>query len=87
MQGMRAKTKRLPLQFSLRSLLAGLTWFAMILAICVQYQHTATRQRQALDAMRAIHAPLGGNSVRAVSTLGANSSAATRQAAAAHPQP
>ena len=40
-------------QFSLRSLLAGLTWFALILAICVEHQHAAARQRQAIDSLRA----------------------------------
>ena len=39
-------------QFSLRSLLAGLTWVALILAICLNYQHAATRQRQKLESLK-----------------------------------
>ncbi len=39
-------------QFSLRSLLAGLTWVALILAVCLNYQHAATRQRQKLHSLK-----------------------------------
>jgi hypothetical protein len=46
-------SKKSPRQFRLRSLLAGMTWFALILAICVNHQHAATRHRQTLDELRA----------------------------------
>jgi hypothetical protein len=32
--------------------LAGLTWLALILAICLNYQHAATRQRQHLESLK-----------------------------------
>ena len=45
-------TRRRRGQFSLRSLLAGLTWVALILAVCLNYQHAATRQRQQLESLK-----------------------------------
>jgi hypothetical protein len=41
-----------PRQFRLRSLLAGITWFALILAVCVNHQHAATNYRLSLEARR-----------------------------------
>jgi hypothetical protein len=37
-------------QFSLRSLLMGLTWLALILAICVYHQKAAKQYREALES-------------------------------------
>jgi hypothetical protein len=35
----------------LRSLLVATMWLALILAICVKYQHAATRHRESLDSL------------------------------------
>jgi len=40
-------------QFSLRSLLAGTTWLALLLAICVGHQRAAHHQRIQLEAIKA----------------------------------
>jgi hypothetical protein len=34
-------------------LMGGMVWFALILAVCVQYQHAATRHREALKSLGA----------------------------------
>jgi hypothetical protein len=33
-------------QFQLRSVLAAITWLALVLAVCVQHQRTSARQRE-----------------------------------------
>jgi hypothetical protein len=40
-------------QFTLRSMLAGLMWFALVLAICVQYQQAAAKQRASIETLKA----------------------------------
>jgi hypothetical protein len=45
--------KRQRSQFSLRSLLAGITWTALVVAICVSQQQAATRQRQVIEQLKA----------------------------------
>jgi hypothetical protein len=50
---MRNREQERPGQFTLRSLLAGLLWFAMLLAICVQYQQARTRQRATNEMLNA----------------------------------
>jgi hypothetical protein len=40
-------------QFSVRSLLAAITWSALVIAICVGQQQAATRQRQAIEQLKA----------------------------------
>jgi hypothetical protein len=45
--------EKLSTQFTLRSLLAGLMWFALVLAICVQYQQARTRQRASFETIKA----------------------------------
>ncbi len=44
------------MQFSLRSLFAGLIWLSLILAVCIHYQKAATRYRKAEAEMRAAQA-------------------------------
>jgi hypothetical protein len=51
--GMETAQKRTRVQFRLRSVLMGMMWFALILAICVKHQTAATRHRQALESLRA----------------------------------
>lgn len=50
---MRSTPTKSRTQFSLRSLLGGLTWFALILAICVNHQHAAAKYRQTLNTLKA----------------------------------
>ncbi len=50
---MPSKQKGTRVQFRLRTLLWGTMWFALVLAVCVQQQHAATRQREALESRRA----------------------------------
>lgn len=40
-------------QFRLRSLLLAIMWFALILAVCIQDQHAATRHRKRIDSLKA----------------------------------
>ena len=49
----RPRRKRRPLQFSLRSLLAGMTWAALVIAICVGQQQAASRQRAVIERLKA----------------------------------
>lgn len=49
----RPRRKRRPLQFSLRSLLAGMTWAALIIAVCVGQQQAASRQRAVIERLKA----------------------------------
>jgi hypothetical protein len=53
MESMGAKPASRSPQFTLRSLLAGLMWFALVLAICVQYQQARTRQRTSHESLNA----------------------------------
>ncbi|MEX0676346.1 MAG: hypothetical protein WD063_04685 [Pirellulales bacterium] len=41
------------LQFSLRSLLAGTTWLALLVALCVGHQKATSRQRAAIERLKA----------------------------------
>jgi hypothetical protein len=43
-------------QFTLRSLLAGTTWAALLIAVCVAHQQAARRQRTAIEALKAARA-------------------------------
>jgi hypothetical protein len=45
--------KPLRAQFTLRSLLIALFWVALLLAICVQYQRAAARQREIIEHLKA----------------------------------
>jgi hypothetical protein len=38
-------------QFSLRSLFIGLTWLALLLAVCVQYQRAVAKQREFMEVL------------------------------------
>jgi hypothetical protein len=40
-------------QFSLRAMLAGVTWSALVIAICVGQQQAATRQRVVIEQLKA----------------------------------
>jgi hypothetical protein len=40
-------------QFTLRSLLAGTTWAALLIAVCVAHQQAARRQRAAFEDLKA----------------------------------
>ena len=40
-------------QFSLRKLLAGVTWLALLIAICVGQQQAASRQRAVIEKLKA----------------------------------
>ena len=40
-------------QFSLRSLLASMTWAALVIALCVGQQQAASRQRAAIERLKA----------------------------------
>jgi hypothetical protein len=53
MHSMTTKAECFSAQFSLRSLLAGMMWLALLLAICVQYQQAANKQRETLEALQA----------------------------------
>jgi hypothetical protein len=53
MHSMTTRVESFSAQFSLRSLLAGMMWLALLLAICVQYQQAANKQREAIEALRA----------------------------------
>ncbi|MEX2111543.1 MAG: hypothetical protein WD845_00055 [Pirellulales bacterium] len=53
MDGMPSKQKGTRVQFRLRTLLWGTMWFALVLSICIRQQHAATRQREALETLRA----------------------------------
>lgn len=44
---------RLRRQFSLRSLLVGMTWLALVIAICVGQQQACTRQRAVIEHLKA----------------------------------
>jgi hypothetical protein len=41
------------LQFTLRSLLAGITWTALVVALCVGQQQAASRQRANIERLKA----------------------------------
>ena len=53
MADMEPQAKRTRVQFRLRSLLLATMWFALIVAVCVKYQHAATRHREALESLQA----------------------------------
>jgi len=53
MDDMEPNRKGRRFQFRLRTLLLATMWFALILAVCVQYQHAATRRREAIETLRA----------------------------------
>jgi hypothetical protein len=40
-------------QFSLRTLLASVTWLALVIAICVGQQQAASRQRAVIEKLKA----------------------------------
>ena len=40
-------------RFSLRTLLAGVTWAALIVAVCVGHQRASSRQRAAIERLKA----------------------------------
>jgi hypothetical protein len=40
-------------QFSLRAMLAAVTWTALVIAVCVGQQKAATRQREVLEQLKA----------------------------------
>jgi hypothetical protein len=40
-------------QFTLRSLLAGITWTALVIALCVGQQQAASRQRANIERLKA----------------------------------
>lgn len=44
-------------QFQLRSVLAAITWLALILAVCVQHQRTSTQQREAREHLMSVGFP------------------------------
>lgn len=50
---MASKQKRLRFQFSLRSLVAVVTWSALVIAICVGQQQAASRQREVIEELKA----------------------------------
>lgn len=50
---MLGKQKGLRARYRLRTLMLAIMWFALVLAICVQHQRTATRHRESLDRLRA----------------------------------
>jgi hypothetical protein len=45
--------KRPRAQFSIRSLLAAITWSALVIAICVGQQKAASRQREVIEELKA----------------------------------
>lgn len=45
--------KRSRPQFSLRALLAGMTWLALVIAVCVGQQRAASRQRDVIERLKA----------------------------------
>lgn len=44
--------KRPHAQFKLRSLLAAMTWAALVIAICVGHQQAASRQREWIEHLK-----------------------------------
>jgi hypothetical protein len=50
---MAPEPKTPPRQFTLRSLLKGMAWLALLLAICVGYQRATDKQRASSDLLRA----------------------------------
>jgi hypothetical protein len=74
------------MQFSLRSLLAGLLWFALILAVCVEYQHAATRYREALELRRAGFFPNPQPRKSSATSRGAAASSQAKAAGARDPE-
>jgi hypothetical protein len=46
-----------PFQFRLRSVLAAITWLALVLAVCVQHQRTSTRQREIKEQLISVGIP------------------------------
>ena len=44
--------QRLRAQFTLRGMLWAMMWSALVLAICVQQQHAATRQRERIEYLQ-----------------------------------
>lgn len=45
--------QRLRSQFTLRGMLWAMMWSALVLAICVQQQHAAVRQRERIEYLQA----------------------------------
>jgi hypothetical protein len=50
---MASKPKSPRAQFSVRALLATITWSALVIAICVGQQQAARRQREAIEQLKA----------------------------------